>query len=109
MDELTAELHTPPMNKIGLPDAYADALRAIAEGYPVRGEHDRYVVVENPHFREDDGSDPNLCIDTYEHTDAHAKGMLEYRIRDDFEDLCRVYGREHAEKIWNDVPKEMSE
>lgn len=52
----TVELHTPPMNKIGLPDGY-----------------------------------------------------IQHRIRDDFDDLCRVYGREHAEKIWNDVPKEMSE
>lgn len=43
------------------------ALRAIAEGYPVRGEQDRYIVVENPAYqdRQDWGEDPNLIIDTF--------------------------------------------
>lgn len=38
-------------------------LEAIAEGYPVRGEQDRYIVVENPYYQEDIGNDPNLIID----------------------------------------------
>lgn len=50
-----------------------EALIAIAEGYPVRGEADRFVIVENPKFREDDGSDPNICIDTFELRDAARK------------------------------------
>ena len=43
------------------------ALRAIAEGYPVRGEQDRYIVVENPEFErnQDWGPNPNLVIDVY--------------------------------------------
>lgn len=39
------------------------ALVAIAEGYPIRCDKDRYIVVENPSFQEDDGSDPFLVID----------------------------------------------
>jgi len=46
------------------------ALIAIAEGYSVRGEADRFVIVENPKFKEDDGSDPHICIDTFELRDA---------------------------------------
>lgn len=39
------------------------ALRAIAEGYPVEGHEDRFVVVENPKYKPDDGSNPLLAID----------------------------------------------
>jgi hypothetical protein len=46
------------------------ALRAIAEGYPTRGEQNRYIVVENPEFIEGEGSDPNLVIDTHTVTRA---------------------------------------
>jgi hypothetical protein len=42
---------------------WLNALDAIAQGYPVRGEQDRYIVVENPYFREDMGNDPNIVID----------------------------------------------
>lgn len=42
------------------------ALEAIAQGYPVRGEDDRYVVVENPYYQPDIGNDPNLVIDVFE-------------------------------------------
>lgn len=38
-------------------------LTAIAQGYPVKGEHDRYIVVENPDYREERGDNPNLVID----------------------------------------------
>lgn len=44
---------------------FLKALRAIAEGYPVRGEDDRYIIVENPDYKPDDGSDPNLLIDLH--------------------------------------------
>lgn len=39
-------------------------LFAIAQGYKVSGEDDRYIVVENPDYREPDG-DPNLVLDVY--------------------------------------------
>jgi hypothetical protein len=39
------------------------ALRAIAEGYKVSGKDDRYIVVENPKFSPENGSDPMLVID----------------------------------------------
>lgn len=39
------------------------ALRAIAEGYPVTVEHDRWIVVKNPKFEEGGRYDPNLVID----------------------------------------------
>ena len=38
-------------------------LKAIAEGYPTRGELDRYVIVDNPKYQPDDGSNPSLVID----------------------------------------------
>lgn len=41
-------------------------LKAIAEGYMVVGEQDRYIVVSNPDFQEDNGSDVNLVIDIEE-------------------------------------------
>lgn len=44
-------------------DEFWAALYAIAEGYKVSGHHDRIIVVENPRFKEDDGSNPNLVID----------------------------------------------
>jgi len=52
-----------------------EALIAIAEGYPVRGEADRFVLVENPKFKEDNGSDPNICIDTFELRGAASQRM----------------------------------
>ena len=44
------------------------ALEAIACGYPVRGEEDRYVVVENPYYQDniDIGANPNIVIDVEE-------------------------------------------
>ncbi len=39
-------------------------LAAIAQGYPVQGRDDRYIVVENPDYQPDNGSDPNLVLDT---------------------------------------------
>lgn len=39
------------------------ALRAIAEGYQVESRDDRFIVVRNPEFQPDDGSNPNLVID----------------------------------------------
>lgn len=47
-----------------LVDELRDALRAIVEGYPVRGYDDRYIVVANPDFQEGGESDPNIVIDT---------------------------------------------
>ena len=38
-------------------------LTVIAEGYPAKGEGDRYVVVENPNYRPDNGSEPNIVYD----------------------------------------------
>jgi hypothetical protein len=42
-----------------------EALQAIAEGYPMRVEQDRYIVVENPSFAPDNGAAPSLVIDTH--------------------------------------------
>jgi len=43
------------------------ALDAIACGYPVKGEDDRYIVVENPDGGPEGmalrGEDPNICVD----------------------------------------------
>lgn len=38
------------------------ALEAICEGYPQKPS-DGYIVVENPDFQEDNGTNPNLVID----------------------------------------------
>jgi len=40
------------------------ALIAIAQGYPVEAADDRYIIVENPDYKPDNGSPPNLVIDT---------------------------------------------
>lgn len=40
------------------------ALKLIAEGYLVQVRDDRYVVIENPDFQPDNGSDPFIVIDT---------------------------------------------
>lgn len=45
------------------PEEIRDVLVAIAEGYPVRGEDDRYVIVDNPD-RDAPWDDPCLVIDT---------------------------------------------
>lgn len=37
-------------------------LRAIAQGYPIKTEQDRFIVVENPDFTEDGGEDPYLVM-----------------------------------------------
>lgn len=55
-----------------MPDINIDELLAglvaIAEGYPVQGEHDRWIVVENPKAAgggmELEGEYPNIVIDT---------------------------------------------
>lgn len=39
------------------------ALRAIVGGYHPTIHDERYIVVENPEFQEDNGSNPNLVID----------------------------------------------
>jgi len=44
-------------------DEIYNALMAIAEGNEIDVFMDRYIRVENPDFREDDGSDPYLTID----------------------------------------------
>lgn len=41
-----------------------EIMRAIAEGYETTGYEDRFVVVTNPKFQEDDGSNRNLVFDT---------------------------------------------
>lgn len=41
----------------------SEFLRLIAEGYYRRCEHDRYVIIDNPDFQEDNGSDPFLVWD----------------------------------------------
>jgi hypothetical protein len=41
-----------------------EALRLIAEGHFVRSVNDRFVLIENPEHRPDDGSDPFIAIDT---------------------------------------------
>jgi hypothetical protein len=41
------------------------ALMAIAEGYPVSGADDQYIVVDNPDFQEDNGQSPKLVIDVF--------------------------------------------
>ena len=53
-------------------DDIKDVLRAIAEGYPCHGYMDRYIVVENPAFKPDNGSDPNLVLDTWSPDPAQA-------------------------------------
>jgi hypothetical protein len=40
-------------------------LKAIAEGYKIQTLDDRYILVENPDYRPDNGSDPYLLIDTF--------------------------------------------
>ena len=40
-----------------------EALKAIAEGYAVSVFDDRYIIVDNPAYRPDDGSSPKLVID----------------------------------------------
>jgi hypothetical protein len=42
-----------------------DILTAIAEGYPVKGVQDQYIVVENPDYLPDNGKDPRLVFDIY--------------------------------------------
>lgn len=53
-----------------------NALKAIAEGHPIRCEDDRYIVVENPAFHQDDGSDPYIVIDVTEVADTLRNGAL---------------------------------
>lgn len=62
---LTKQLDTAK----GLLAKQTAVLRAIAEGYSVRGEDDRYVVVENPAFQPDNGEDPSLVFDLYAGSD----------------------------------------
>lgn len=56
-----------PRDTITTPLALEDmraALKLIAEGYLVDIRHDRYVIIENPKFQPDDGSDPFIVVDT---------------------------------------------
>jgi len=41
------------------------ALKVIAEGYPITVDQDQFIVVENPAYLPDDGSDPNIVIDVF--------------------------------------------
>lgn len=41
-------------------------LIAIAEGYPVFGLLDRYILVDNPDYEQDNGKDPRLLFDIRE-------------------------------------------
>ena len=44
---------------------WLNALEAIADGYPMRVEvddDDKYIIVENPYYREEWGGNPNLVI-----------------------------------------------
>ena len=52
------------------------ALRAIAEGYSVETEGERYILVENPAYRPDSGEDPLLVIDIVEVIQLRALGRL---------------------------------
>ncbi len=49
----------------GLDKDLIDALDAIAQGYGVETVNDRYIIVENPNFKEEVGSDPKLVIDVH--------------------------------------------
>lgn len=37
-------------------------LELIAQGYPVKGEEDRFILVENPKYRPDNGANPYLVL-----------------------------------------------
>jgi hypothetical protein len=43
-----------------------DALDAIAQGWPMVTKEDRWITVENPKYLPDDGTDPQLVIDTWD-------------------------------------------
>ncbi len=49
-------------------DSTMVALRAVAQGYPIETQDDRYIVVENPKYQPDDGSNPKLVIDCWVET-----------------------------------------
>lgn len=42
------------------------ALRAVAEGYPVQGFQDRYVIVQNPEYSPWNGEPVNIVVDLSE-------------------------------------------
>ena len=48
------------------------ALRAIVSGYHPAIHDDRFIVVENPDFEEDNGENPNLVIDFEEFKNGYA-------------------------------------
>lgn len=77
------------------------ALRAIAEGYPVTGMQDRWIVVENPAFREDDGADPNLVIDTWAIGTLDSQGAAGWR---DLDALVSACEREMVGEVCQDEP-----
>lgn len=52
------------------------ALKAIAEGHPIRCEDDRYIVVENPAYRQDDGGNPYIVIDVVDVSSTLLTGAL---------------------------------
>jgi hypothetical protein len=52
-------------NQIRIDPELKKALIAIAEGYPVTVEDDRYILVENPRYTDENVEDPNLMIDTW--------------------------------------------
>jgi hypothetical protein len=49
------------------------ALRAIVSGYHPAIHDERYIVVENPDFEEDNGENPNLVIDFEEFKNGNSR------------------------------------
>lgn len=49
------------------------ALRAIVSGYHPTIHDERFIVVENPDFEEDNGENPNLVIDFEEFKNEYSR------------------------------------
>ena len=47
-----------------------DFLAAAAAGSPIEARHDRYLILDNPNFKEDNGRDPKLLFDLREFENA---------------------------------------
>lgn len=54
------------MRRIEVPLDVLAALIAVAQGYPVRADVDRFIMVENPEFQPDNGEAPTHIIDIAE-------------------------------------------
>jgi len=54
-----------------------EALIAISEGYDAHGEQDRFILVENPKFRDDTTEDPYLVISMWRLQGFDDDGELE--------------------------------